>query len=119
MDLAAAVKDVLLGASLRQVAAAHREDLIHAFGFRADEVTDATFATETAAFVRKLARQLGDQFAGHPGVGQALRDHVLGSELYEVWDALLSGFDFEDRAMILRRGRMLFPGPLTAHWPDA
>jgi len=119
MDLVAAIKDVLLGASLRQIAMTYREDLIASFGFRPEEVTDATFANETTAFLRRLVRQLGDQFPGHPGVGRALRDHVLGSDLYEVWDTLLSSFEVEDRAMLLRRGRVLFPGPLTAHWPEA
>lgn len=37
---------------------------------------------------------------------------------YEAWDALLAGFDFPGKAALVRRGKMRFPGPLTAHWPE-
>jgi hypothetical protein len=69
--------------------------------------------------MRKFARHLGDRHAGDPRVGQALRDWVELSDHYEAWDALLSGFRCEGRETLLRRGRMMFPRPLTAHWEDA
>ena len=116
MDLRRAVEDVLLGASLGQIAAAYRQSLIEAFDFRAEEVTKDTFAEETASFMKKIARQLGERHGGDPRVLHALRDWVLAVEHYEAWDALLSGFEFPGKAALIRRGRLLFPGPLTAHW---
>lgn len=119
MDLGQAVREVLAGCSLQQLAAAYREQLIADFGFRAEEVTAATFRAEVAAFMRRLARHLGDRHAGEPRIGEALREWVRHSDHYEAWDALLSGFAVDGREALLRRGRMLFPGPLTAHWADA
>ncbi len=119
MDIPKATEDVLLGASLRQVAAAYRADLIEAFGFRPDEVTPDTFREESSAFMRRLARHLGERHAGDPRVGQALREWVVRCDHYEAWDALLAGFVVEDRDMLVRRGRVLFPGPLTAHWTES
>lgn len=118
MNLTAAVSEVLLGASLQQVAAGVREQLLRDFHFRPEEVTADTFRTEVTAFMRKLARHLGDRHAGDARVGHALRDWVMLCDHYEAWDALLSGFAPEGRQALLRRGRMLFPGPLTAHWGD-
>jgi hypothetical protein len=112
------VQDVLMGASLPQVAAAYRDDLIQHFGFRPEEVGPDTFAREVAAFMRRLARQLGERHAGDSRVGHALQQWVLRCDHYEAWDALLTGFDVEGRETLLRRGRVLFPGPLTAHWDD-
>jgi hypothetical protein len=119
MDVRTATADVLLGASLAQIAAAYREELIRDFGFRPDEITAETFRSEVAAFMRKLARHLGDRHSGEPRVGQALQQWVLRCEHYEAWDALLTGFAVDGRATLLRRGRLLFPGPLTAHWGEA
>lgn len=119
MDIAKATEDVLLGASLRQVAAAYRADLIETFGFRPDEVTPDTFRDESGAFMRRLARHFGERHAGDPRVGQALREWVMYCDHYEAWDALLAGFVVEDRDMLVRRGRVLFPGPLTAHWTES
>jgi hypothetical protein len=118
MDLQQAVRDVQEGSSLQQVAAAFRDDLIARCGARADEVTADTFRGEVAAFMRRLARHLGDRHAGEPRIGEALREWVRHSEHYEAWDALLSSFAVDGREALLRRGRMLFPGPLTAHWPQ-
>jgi hypothetical protein len=118
MDQAAAVREILLGASLQQVAAAFRDELIRDFHFRPEEVTADTFRAEAAAFMRKLARHLGERHAGEPHIAQALRDWVMVCEHYEAWDALLSSFDVDDREVLVRRGRMLFPGPLTAHWSE-
>ena len=113
-----AAEDVLLGASMRQVAARHREGLIEDFGFRPDEVAPDTFRDEVAVFMRALARHLGDRHHGDARVAHALRDWVLECGHYEAWDALLTGFDVEGREALLRRGRVLFPGPLTRHWSE-
>ncbi len=119
MNQAAAVAEIRLGASMQQVAAAFRDQLIRDFQFRPEEVTPDTFQPEVASFMRKLARHLGDRHGGDPRIGQALREWVMVTEHYEAWDALLSAFDVDDRDVLVRRGRMLFPGPLTAHWSDA
>jgi hypothetical protein len=118
MEISEAVDDVLMGASLRQVAAAYRDGLIEHFGFRPDEITSETFRAEVAAFMRKLARQLGDRHQGDARVGQALVEWVQQCDHYEAWDALLSGFEVEAREALVRRGRILFPGPLTRHWTE-
>lgn len=119
MDLARAVQDVLLGASLRQIGADYRQHLIETFQFRPEEVTASTFRKEVDAFLRTLARHLGDRHAGDPRAGGALRDWIVHTDHYEAWDALLSGFDVDDRELLVRRGRVLFPGPLTAHWAES
>lgn len=116
MDLATAVDDILLGASLREVAAAYRQSLIDAFGFRPDEVTPETFAAETTTFMRRVARHLGDRHAGDRRVLQPLHEWVQQVDHYEAWDALLSGFDFPGKEALVQRGEVLFPGPLTSHW---
>ena len=118
MDLTAAVADILLGASLQQVAAAYREHLLREFAFRPEETTPETFRSEVTAFMRTLARHLGDRHAGDPRIAHALRAWIMVSDHYEAWDALLSGFDVEDREALVRRGRVLFPGTLTAHWSE-
>lgn len=118
MQLEAAVDDVLLGASLQQIAAACRARLIADFGFRPDEIGPDTFRTEVAAFMRRLARHLGDRHARDPRVGQALLEWVQQCSDYEAWDALLTNFDVDGREQLIRRGRVLFPGPLTRHWSD-
>lgn len=116
LDIAQAVEDVQLGASLRSVAIAFRQSLIDTFQFRPEEVGEGTFAVETTSFMKKFARHLGDRHRGDPQVLHALRDWVMRVEHYEAWDALLAGFDFHGKAALVRRGRVLFPGPMTAHW---
>lgn len=119
MDIPRAVKEVQMGASLRQIAADYRQELLAAFGFRPEETTPDTFRSEVTAFMRSLARHFGDRHAGEPRIGQALQDWVMVSDHYEAWDALLSGFQVDGREALLRRGRVMFPGPLTSHWADA
>lgn len=119
MDIAHAVREVMLGASLREIAVDFRQELLKSFGFRPEETTPDTFRSEVAAFMRKLARHLGERHAGEPRVGHALRDWVMLCDHYEAWDALLSGFHVDGREALVRRGRVMFPGPLTAHWADA
>ena len=118
MELPSAVEDVLLGASLQSVAARFRAELIEHFGLGEEDVTDDTFAPETRSFMRKLCRHLGERHFDDGRVEWALREWILRSEDYEAWDALLANFDFEGKEALVRRGRVLFPGPLTAHWTD-
>ena len=117
-DIKRATKEVLLGASMRQVAHDYRERLIEDFGFRAEEVTPTTFRDEVANFMRSLASHLGDRHRGDARVGTALEQWVQSCDHYEAWDALLSGFEVESREALIERGRVLFPGPLTRHWTE-
>lgn len=119
MEIHRATADVLLGASLHQVAADCRQELIVAAALRPEQLRPQTFRDEVAAFMRKLARHLGERHAGDRRVGQALREWVAETDHYEAWDALLSGFECEGREGLLRRGRLLFPGSLTAHWGES
>ncbi|MCR9244312.1 MAG: hypothetical protein NXI31_04720 [bacterium] len=118
MNVETATRDVLLGATLRQIAAEYRAGLIESFGFRPDEVTPETFHDETAKFMRQLARHLGDRHAGDARVGHALQEWLAFCSDYEPWDALLSGFEVDGREALLRRGKVLFPSTLTTHWDD-
>jgi hypothetical protein len=118
MDMPEAVAAVLEGASMAQVAEEYGQHLIEASGSRPDEAMANAFRDRVAAFMRTLARHLGDRHAGDPRIGQTLRDWVLRCDHYEAWDALMSGFDVQGREALVRRGRMMFPGPLTAHWAD-
>ena len=118
MDISKAVTAVLEGASMSQVAEDYRQHLIDAFGFRPDEVTTDTFRDQVTAFMRKFARHLGDRHTGDVRIGQTLRVWVMRCDHYEAWDALMSGFQFEGRDALVRRGKVMFPGPLTAHWAD-
>jgi hypothetical protein len=104
---------------MRQIAAEYRDELVESFGFRPEEVTPETFRSEVATFMRKLARHLGDRHGGDPRVGYALQQWVMFCDHYEAWDALLTGFRVDGRDALVRRGKVLFPGPLTAHWDDA
>ena len=118
-EIQRAAEDVLLGATMRQIADEFREQLIEDFGFRPEEVTQDTFKGEVATFMRALARYLGDRHPGDARVGEALETWVRFSDHYEAWDALLAGaFEVEAKEALIRRGRMLFPGPLTRHWDE-
>lgn len=116
MDIPEAIADLQHGASLLEIASEYREILIADVGLRPEQVTAQTFRSEVSAFMRQLARHLGDRHAGEPRIGHALREWVRHSDHYEAWDALLSGFAVDGRDALLRRGRVMFPGPLTAHW---
>lgn len=112
------VRDVLLGASMREVASEYRDRMIEDFGFRPEEVTSGTFQKEVTAYMRALAQHLGDRHQGDVRVGEALATWVRFSEHYEAWDALMTGFEIEGRDALIRRGRVLFPGALTRHWDE-
>lgn len=119
MELGLAAQHVLEGSSLQQIEEAFRAELLAGSGLRADEVTPDTFRGEVDAFMRSFARHLGDRHAGEARIGEALRDWVSRTDHYEAWDALLSGFEVQGREALVRRGRMMFPGPLTAHWAES
>lgn len=119
MDVSQATREVLLGASLRQIAAEYREDRIEVLNRSPDEMTNDTYRDEAVVFMRELSRHLGERHAGDVRIGHALREWVRFSDDYEAWDALFSGFVFEGREGLLRRGKVLFPGTLTAHWESA
>lgn len=117
MDVADAIERVLLGESMRSVAAAHREQVIRSVGLAVDEVGAREFWDDTRRFMNRLARDLGERHAGDSRVCAALAEWVRRVDDYDAFDALLAHFDrFEGRALIVRRGKQLFPGPLTAHW---
>jgi len=119
MDIPSAVREVQMGASLREIAADFRRELLKTFGFGPEETTPDTFRDEVQMFMRKLARHLGDRHSGEPRIGQALRDWCRHSDHYEAWDALLTSFQIEERESLVRRGKQMFPGPLTAHWAES
>ena len=116
MDHSEAVARVLQGEALRSIAGAYRDDLITAMGLQDDDITDNTFKGETSRFMKQLCRHLGDRYEGDQRVGVALLDWVHQVDDYEAYDALLTSFQFETRPSVVRKGRILFPGPLTAHW---
>lgn len=116
MDLDQAEERVLLGEPLDAIAAAYREELLQSVDLRADEADPATFAKETRQFMGRLCRRLSDRHSADHRVRLALQEWVQRVDDYEAWDALLSTWDFDGKALLIRRGRMLFPGPLTAHW---
>lgn len=118
MKIAEALTAVMHGSSLQQIAADCRAEKLAALGLRPDEADATACSEEVASFMRTFARHLGDRHSGNPRVCQALRDWVRQCDHYEAWDSLLSGFEFEGRPAVLRRGRQMFPGPLTAHWAD-
>ena len=63
-----------------------------------------------------------------PTARPAARPHAIASISALHWwpaiarfeaDALLAGaFEIEGKEALIRRGRMLFPGPLTRHWDE-
>ena len=116
MDLQEAVERVLQGEAMRSLARDYRESLISAMGLDEDDVTESTFRVETGRFMNQLCRHLGDRHEGDHRVCVALREWVHRVSDYEAYDALLTSFSFEGREVVLRKARVLFPGPLTAHW---
>ena len=116
MDLHEAEERVLLGEPLESIAAAYREELLQAVGLRADEASSTTFRDETRRFMGRLSRQLAERHAGDHRARLALEEWVQRVTDYDAWDALLSTYEFDGKPQLIRRGRLLFPGPLTAHW---
>ena len=63
----------------------------------------------------RLEAYLGERPAGDVRICHALREWIRSCDDYEAGDALLSGFEVNGREGLLRRGKVLFPGTLTAH----
>jgi len=116
MQLEQAMKHVLLGESMRSIAVAHRSDLLASVHLDPREALPETFEAETTSFMKALSRALGERCSGDARALNALREWVRVVDDYEAWDALLTHFEFEGKVQMVRRGRMLFAGPLTAHW---
>jgi hypothetical protein len=120
MELGEAVERVLLGEPMRAIAVAHREDVLASLGMTPDEVDARTLWNDTERFMRRLCRELGERHAGDGRAAAALAGWARRVDDYEAFDALLANFpSFEGRDQLLRRGRQMFPGPLTAHWEAA
>ncbi len=119
MQLAEAVDRVLLGESLRGIAAAYRAELLEDLGLDPEQARPETFRRETHQFMGKLCRELADRHPGDTRAGAALREWVRRVDDYDAFDALLTAFgSFDGRETVVRRGRRLFAGPLTAHWEE-
>jgi hypothetical protein len=118
LDVPTAVDRILLGESLASIAENHRSGLLREVGLDESEARPTTFAAETSSFMRTLCRTLGERHGDDRRVMIALRDWIdhRGAECYEAYDALLTHFDFEGKDALIHHGRMLFAGPMTAHW---
>ncbi len=119
VDLAESAEHILLGESMRSLAATYRNGLLTQMGFDLDDAPGDLFRKETVRYMNQLGRHLGDHHAGDRRVAAALREWVRTVEDYDAFDTLLTHYKFDNRDAVLRRGRVLFPGPLTAHWGDA
>lgn len=109
---------MLDGEPIRVLAAGYRQGLLVAMGLDPAEADRRTFAKDTSLYVNKVCRELGDRHPGDHRALVALMDWARVAEDYEVWDALLSYFDFDGKEAFVRRGRVLFPGPMTSHWDE-
>ncbi|MBK8980051.1 MAG: hypothetical protein IPM29_29475 [Planctomycetes bacterium] len=119
MEVSEAIERILLGESLAQVVAAWREEALAALGLRLDEARPETFRPEAIRFANKVCRTLGERHEGDSRAETALAVWARQVDEYDVYDALLSHFrSFDGRDALVRRGRQLFPGPLTSHWDD-
>lgn len=119
MNVHEASQSVLLGASLAQIGTEYRNELLESFGIDPAAAQPDTFRNESRNFVNKVCREIGERHRGDSRVQAALVAWAGLVDEYDVFDVLLTNFrDFEDRALLLARGRRLFPGPLTAHWDE-
>jgi hypothetical protein len=120
MDVVAASRRVLLGESIASIAAVYRQGLLDAVGLDEEDATPLTFRKETLRFAGKVCRHLAERHASHGYVATALAEWARQVDEYEAFDSLLSAYRaFDGRDALLRRGKALFPGPLTAHWEEA
>ena len=116
MKIEEAVDHILLGESMRQLANGYREKMLVDLGMDPEECEDTLLLKETHRFMSKVCTYLGEKHAGDARASAALQEWVRVVEDYDAFDALLSNYDFAGREVVIRRGKMLFPGPLTAHW---
>ncbi len=121
MDQAEAIQRVVEGEPLRLLAAAYREELIRdLLDEDPAEAAPSLFLKETTLFMNKLCRSIAEQFAGERRMASMLMEYVEFVSDYDVYDALLGHFeDFEGRSQILQKGKILFAGPMTAHWDSS
>jgi hypothetical protein len=120
MDVASATRRVLLGESIASLAASYRQAMLAAVGLTDEEASPATFHKEAVRFAGKVCRHLAERSAHDAHVQAALIEWAQQVEDYDAFDALLTAYPaFDGRAALLRRGRTLFPGTLTAHWEEA
>ena len=110
------VEGILLGESLRDVASSYRDALLGDMGFEPEEAPVDLFERETVRFMNQVCRQLGHRHAGDRRAATALQDWIREVEEYDAFDTLLTHYEFDGKEAILDRARVLFPGPLTAHW---
>lgn len=119
MDIQTASRRVLLGESIASLIAVYRQELLDSVGLSEEEAAPTTFLKEAHLFAGKVCRNLAEHHASHGYVGTALADWARRAHDYDVFDALLSTYrSFDGRAALVRRGKALFPGPLTTHWED-
>jgi len=119
LDLKQAAQRILEGESMIQLAESYRLAMIEEMGLREEDTSAQTFRREALAFTGQLCRHLGQRHSGDGRVAVALHLWCQLVEDYDAWDVLMSGgYVFEGREAMLRRGRILFPGPLTGHWAD-
>ena len=107
---------ILLGEAMRDLAASYREKLLVDLGMDPEECEDTLFLKETHKFMSKVCIYLGEKYSGDARASAALQAWVQVVEDYDAFDALLSNYRFAGREVVVRRGKILFPGPLTAHW---
>ncbi|MCA8958709.1 MAG: hypothetical protein KDC87_21715 [Planctomycetes bacterium] len=117
--LTRAAERVLQGEALQHVAVAYRRGLLREMGIEVEDAPPDLFEKETMRFMNQLCRHLGDRHGGVRSVARALEEWVRRVDEFDAFDALLTQFEFEGRAAVLRRGRLLFPGAMTGHWADA
>jgi hypothetical protein len=115
----AATEEVLLGASLLDIFREHRAELLRSVDLDPAEADPTTFRKDTMRFMGKLCRHLSERHAGDRRVGAALVEWVQIVDEYDAYDSLLSRWHrFDGRERVVRRGKQLFPGPLTSHWDE-
>jgi hypothetical protein len=119
MDIQEAVDRVLLGEPLGTLGAHWRAEALQSVGLDPEEARPETFRKEAIQFLNKVCRRLGERHQYDSRAEAALITWARRIDEYDVFDSLLSNFKkFEGRDSLVRRGRQLFPGPLTAHWDD-
>lgn len=116
MKVEEAVGRILLGEPMQDLAAGYREKLLVDLGLDPEECEETLFLQETHKFMSKVCVCLGEKHSADARASAALQDWVHVVEDYDAFDALLSNYRFAGREIVVRRGKMLFPGPLTAHW---
>lgn len=118
-DLRQLETQVLEGESIHSITEDHRQALIHQMGLEEEDVRPDTFRKESVRLGGALSRRISERHPDDRRVAAALLDWVREVEDYDAWDSLLSTFDFHGKNQLVRRGKVLFPGPLTSHWDEA